>query len=158
MKQNRKSGIVNKNLWLFVLLAGLLMPLSACGMSQDPLNETGREESKRARRHESDVITVEVLVESDHDSAVDLEVDINARKNPQSIRWDTIKLPYQEKFVIPKDTFIPLISTHVKAGTKGDEGWISCSILYDGELVASHKSRGSEPKAVCEKKFHLGPG
>ncbi|MBR3380544.1 MAG: hypothetical protein IKG72_10605 [Bacillus sp. (in: Bacteria)] len=157
IKQNRIQG---KNTWLLLLLSGLLFILSACGMTaEDTVNdELHREESKRNITHASDGLIVEVLVESDLESVADLEIEINARKNPESVYWDTMEVPYKERFVIPKETFIPLISTHVKARANDSASWVSCSIWYDGELVSSHKSRGSNAKAVCEKKFQLGPG
>ncbi|MGO4528021.1 hypothetical protein AB4Z30_02980 [Paenibacillus sp. 2TAF8] len=156
IKQNRTQS---KNMWLLLLLSGLLIIFSACGMrAEDPVNELDREESKQNTANDSDGIVVEVLVESDVNSASDLEVEINARKNPESVYWDTIEVPYKDKFIIPKDTFIPLLSTHVRVKADDSASWVSCSIWYDGELVASHKSRGSDAKAVCEKKFQLGPG
>ncbi|CAI6046303.1 hypothetical protein PAECIP112173_01210 [Paenibacillus sp. JJ-100] len=160
MKEIKLNRIQSKNTWLLLLLSGLLLILSACGMpAEDTVNdELHREESKQNTANDSDVITVEVLVESDLESVADLEIEINARKNPESVYWDTTEVPYKERFVIPKDTFIPLISTHVKARANDSASWVSCSIWYDGELVSSHKSRGSGAKAVCEKKFQLGPG
>ncbi|KAA8786867.1 hypothetical protein ABIE27_002849 [Paenibacillus sp. 4624] len=156
IKQNRTQS---KNMWLLLLLSGLLIIFSACGMTaEDTLNELDREKSKQNTAHDSEGIVVEVLVESDVNSASDLEVKINARKNPESVYWDTIEVPYKDRFVIPKDTFIPLLSTYVRAKANDSASWVSCSIWYDGELVASHKSRGSGAKAVCEKKFQLGPG
>ncbi|RXZ78677.1 hypothetical protein EBB07_25940 [Paenibacillaceae bacterium] len=90
--------------------------------------------------------------------SIDLEVEINARKNPESVYFDSIEVPYREEFAVQKDAFIPLTSTHVKAGIDDDASWISCTILYDGEVVATHRSRGDGAKAVCEKTFRLGPG
>ncbi|SCY05517.1 hypothetical protein SAMN05720606_102199 [Paenibacillus polysaccharolyticus] len=159
MMESKQKRIGIKKFWLLFLLSGLIMLFTVCGMTaEDTVNELHHEESKQNTAHDSDGIVVEVLVESDVNSASDLEVEINARKNPESVYWDTIEVPYQERFVIPKDTFIPLISTHVRAKADDSASWISCSIKYDGELVASHKSRGSDAKAVCEKKFQLGPG
>ncbi|MEI2279684.1 hypothetical protein [Paenibacillus polysaccharolyticus] len=159
MKEIKQNKTKIKNIWILLLLSGLLIIFSACGMTEDVVNdELDREKSKQNTAHESDGIVVEVLVESDVNSASDLEVEINARKNPESVYWDTIEVPYKDRFVIPKDTFIPLLSTHVRAKADDSASWISCSIWYDGELVASHKSRGSDAKAVCEKKFKLGPG
>lgn len=155
---NNPSREKSKNNGLPALLAGLLMLCSACGTTEGTLQGTDREVSKRKAAQVTDVILVEVHVDSDRNSAVDLEVEINARKHPQSMYLESVELPYKETFVIPKDTFIPLTSTHVRARTNDDASWISCSILYDGELVVSHKSRGNNPRADCEKKFQLGPG
>ncbi|MDT0122925.1 hypothetical protein Q9R46_09750 [Paenibacillus sp. RRE4] len=159
MMESKQKRIGSKKFWLLLLLSGLIMLFTACGMTaEDTVNELNHEESKQNTAHDSDGIVVEVLVESDVNSASDLEVEINARKNPESVYWDAIEVPYQERFVIPKDTFIPLLSTHVRVKANDSASWVSCSIKYDGELVASHKSRGSGAKAVCEKKFQLGPG
>ncbi|MGQ8872258.1 hypothetical protein [Paenibacillus sp. TSA_86.1] len=156
---SKQNGMKRKKRWVPFLFSALLMLLTSCGMIANTVNdELNHEESKQNTVHDSDGIVVEVLVESDVNSASGLEVEINARKNPESVYWDTIEVPYKEKFVIPKDTFIPLLSTQVKAKADDSASWISCSIWYDGELVTSHKSRGSGAKAVCEKKFQLGPG
>ncbi len=158
MKEIKQNRIQGKHMCLLFLLSGLLMLFTACGMTGDTVNELDREDSSQNTAHSSDGIVVEVLVESDVNSVSDLGVEINGRKNPESVYWDKVEVPYKERFVIPKDTFIPLLSTHVRAEANDGASWVSCSIWYDGELVASHKSRGSGAKAVCEKKFQLGPG
>ncbi|ETT42406.1 MULTISPECIES: hypothetical protein [unclassified Paenibacillus] len=140
------------------LLASVLLLLWACGITQESKDGMIAESSPVQNEPDADAIRVEVLIESDSDSAVNLEVDIDARKHPESVYLDTIEVPYREEFTIPKDTFIPLTSTKVQADKDEAASWISCTILYDGEVVATHKSRGDQAKAVCEKKFRLGPG
>ena len=158
MLERKKVRLYSDNAWLLIFLTGLLIMLSACGNIEDASDEMNRENSKSQAEQNSDVINVEVLVESDLDSVVDLKVEIDARKHPQSVYSESIAVPYRESFVIPKDTFIPLTSTHVEASIQEGASWISCSILYDGELVVNHKSRGKGAKALCEKNFRLGPG
>ncbi|MEK4851718.1 hypothetical protein NST04_17865 [Paenibacillus sp. FSL H7-0756] len=140
------------------LLASALLLLSACGITQESKDGMTAEPSPVQAEPDADAIRVEVLIESDSDSAVNLEVDIDARKHPESVYLDTIEVPYREEFTIPKDAFIPLTSTKVQADKDEAASWISCTILYDGEVVATHKSRGDKAKAVCEKNFRLGPG
>lgn len=140
------------------LLAGVLLLVTACGITPESKEGMNAEPSPIQAEPEAEAIRVEVLIESDSDSAVNYEVDIDARKHPQSVYLDTIELPYREEFTVPKDTFIPLNSTKVQAEKDEAATWISCTILYDGEVVATHKSRGDTAKAVCEKTFQLGPG
>ncbi|XID93369.1 hypothetical protein ACF3MZ_02190 [Paenibacillaceae bacterium WGS1546] len=158
MKKNRQAWFIRKHMGHLVLLIGVWLMLSACGIAKDTIDGMTGEESKEEMGKDSDVIIVEVVIESDGDSATDLEVDINARKNPESVYFDSIDVPYREEFAVSKDAFIPLTSTLVKAEKADDASWISCTILYDGEVVANHRSRGDRAQAVCEKAFRLGPG
>lgn len=158
MKKSRQVWFLRKNIRHLVLLVGVLIMLSACGTVKDTIDGMTGEESKKEVDKDSDAIIVEVVVESDGDSVVGLEVEINARKNPESVYFDSIEVPYREKFAVSKDVPIPLTSTLVKAGVADDASWVSCTILYDGEVVATHESRGDGGKAVCEKSFRLGPG
>ncbi|MEK3836269.1 MULTISPECIES: hypothetical protein [unclassified Paenibacillus] len=158
MNRGLQSLGILKNLWMLAVLAGVVILLSACGTATDPIPEKKAEESIATVEPEADAILVEVLIESDSDAALNLEVEVNARDHPQSVYFDSIQLPYREEFAVPKDTFIPLTSTRVQAEKDADATWISCTILYDGEVVATHKSRGDSAMSVCEKKFLLGPG
>jgi len=154
--QRRVGGLL---LSLFLLLVP-----TACGAWQSgPENvaEQVRQPEAEPNGNDSypnDVITVEVIVESDRDSASGFKTEINARKNPQSASYDTIELPYRETFEVSKDAFIPLPSVRLQADAAAGAEWISCTILYDGEEVATHLARGDGAQAACEKKFHLGPG
>jgi len=139
-----------------IVWAGALLILSACGLAKE--DGMAGENSSEEMSKDADVITVEVRIESDGDSANRFEADINAKKNPESVYLESIEVPFSEKFMIPKDVFIPLTSTRVEAEAVEGASWISCTILYDGEVVATHKSRGNGAKAVCEKKIRLGPG
>lgn len=158
MSRAKPTGIRIRKIGITALLASVLLLLSACGIAPESKNGMNAEPSPIQTEPDAEAIRVEVLIESDSDSAVHLEVDIDARKHPESVYLDTIELPYREEFTVPKDTFIPLTSTKVQAEKDEAATWISCTILYDGEVVATHKSRGDKAKAVCEKTFQLGPG
>ncbi|WP_289135994.1 hypothetical protein [uncultured Brevibacillus sp.] len=158
MKKSRQVWFLRKNIGHLVLLVGVLILLSACGIVKDTIDGmTGKELNVEVDK-DSNSIIVEVVVESDGDSVVNLGVDINARKNPESVHFDSIEVPYREEFVVPKDVPIPLTPTLVKAEVADGASWVSCTILYDGEVVATHMSRRDGGKAVCEKSFQLGPG
>ncbi|MEK4515683.1 hypothetical protein NSS64_10440 [Paenibacillus sp. FSL H8-0122] len=158
MNKAKQIEMMIRKIGRTALLASVLLLLSACGISQESKDGMVAEPSPVQAEPDAGAIRVEVLIESDSDSAVNLEVDIDARKHPESVYLDTIELPYREEFNVPKDTFIPLNSTKVQAEKDEAATWISCTILYDGEVVATHKSRGDKAKAVCEKNFRLGPG
>ena len=158
MKKSRQLGFMKKSIGHLVLLVGVLIVLSACGVVKNTIDGMTDKELKEEKDKDSGAILVEVVVESDGDSAVDLEVEINARKNHQSVYLDSIEIPYREEFAVPKDVPIPLTSTRVKAGLADDASWVSCTFLYDGEVVAAHRSQGEGTEAVCEKTFRLGPG
>lgn len=141
-----------------ILLIGACLVLSACSILQDTIDGLRGADETKVQPEEADVIMVTLIVESDGDRAHDFEAVIQARKHPQSVYYDTITLPYKEEFTVPKDVFIPLSSTLVQAEKAADASWISCTILYDGEVVTTHRSSGDRAKAVCEKTFRLGPG
>ena len=140
-----------------IMAIGILSILSACGTITDTSDKiTG--EKYTDDENQSDAIIVEIIVESDGDSVVDLEVEINARKNPESVNFDSIEVPYRVEFTVPKDVPIPLTSTRVEASMADDGSEVSCTILYDGKEVATHRSQGDSGRAICEKTFWLGPG
>src|SRR5690625_1768915 len=150
--------------YLFFFLTRTLIMLSACGVLKDTYEGmTGKENSsenaqEQSEEKQSNEIIVEVIVESDGDTVNDLEVEINARKNPESVSFDSVEVPYNEEFSVSTDAFIPLTSTRVEASVADNANEVSCTILYDGEEVATHQSQGNNGKAICEKKFQLGPG
>ena len=165
-----KSPIHSTNRWMLrmklrclrptiavIMAIGILSILSACGTIMDTSDRITSEKDTDDE-NQSDAIIVEVIVESDGDSVVDLEVEINARKNPESVYFDSMEVPYREEFTIPKDVPIPLTSTRVEASVADDGSEVSCTILYNGEEVATHRSQGNGGRAICEKSFRLGPG
>ncbi|WP_020620758.1 hypothetical protein [Paenibacillus daejeonensis] len=158
MNKHKQTWRIGKPAWPTVLLTGLMIFCSACGVARDTTEGIESEGAHQELGNKSEAIIVEVLVESDAAVATDLEVEVHARKHPESVAYDSITLPYREEFAVPKDTFIPLTSTRVTAALDEDGSWISCTISYDGEVVATHRSRGDGAKAVCEKAFRLGPG
>ncbi|MEJ8306394.1 hypothetical protein [Saccharibacillus sacchari] len=152
--------------WLTLSLILLLLPACAAWESTsetETVSAPAQQQETDQNRNDQhiaahDVIEVEVIVESDSDSASHFKAEINARKNPQSASYDTIDLPYRQTFEVSKNAFIPLPSVRLQADAAENADWISCTILYDGEEVATHLSRGNAAQAVCEKNFHLGPG
>lgn len=161
-----KSPIHSTNRWMLkmklrclrpaiavIMATGILSVLSACGTIMDTSDRIAGEKDTDDE-NQSDAI----IVESDGDSVVNLEVEINARKNPESVYFDSIEVPYREEFTVPKDVPIPLTSTRVEASVADDGSEVSCTILYNGEEVATHRSQGNGGRAICEKSFRLGPG
>lgn len=150
--------------YLMIFFTATLIMLSACGVIKDTYEgmtgkeETGENAEEQSEEKQSNEIVVEVIVESDGDTVNDLEVEVNARKNPESVYFDSVEVPYREEFFVSKDAFIPLTSTRVVASVADKANEVSCTILYDGEEVATHQSQGNSGKAICEKKFQLGPG
>lgn len=150
--------------YLVLLFAGILIILTSCGVIKDTYEgmtgkeKTGENAEEQSEDKQTNEIMVEVIVESDGDTVNDLEIEVNARKNPESVYFDSVEVPYREDFSISKDAFIPLTSTRVVASVSDNANEVSCTILYDGEEVATHQSQGNSGKAICEKKFRLGPG
>jgi hypothetical protein len=103
-------------------------------------------------------ILVTVMIESDGATASDVTVDVDARRNSQSVKEENVELPYTAEFSVPTDTMFPLKGTTVRAKASADASEISCSILYDGEVVATDLSRGDRAAVECDKEFELGPG
>lgn len=137
---------------------GMLTLLSACGVIKDTYEGmTGQREEEKVE-DQPENLAVEVIVDSDHDEASNLAIEIDARKHPESIYYDSIELPYREEFSIPMDVTFPLSAVRVEAEAADDAREISCTILYNGHEEVSHHSEGDSAKAVCEKKFQLGPG
>lgn len=167
MKKHNRTLTANRSLLSSTISMFVVFILSACGVagvpgvppSASPDSAASAQSTPIDADHsDNDVIRVEVLVESDGDSAANFKAEIDARKNPQSASYGTIELPYRETFEVSKDAFIPLPAVRLQADAAGDADWIRCKIFYDGEEVATHMSRGDGAQAICEKKFHLGPG
>lgn len=160
MSKSRRAqtGQVNMKLGRLALAASMALMLSACGVVKDSVDILPKEQTNEETAANTDAIRIEVVVESDGESIVDLEVDIKGRKNSEQVKHATTKTPYKEEFTVPKDVFLPLEATHVTAGIAEDASWVSCTVRYDGEVVATHKARGDGAKAVCDKTFQWGPG
>ncbi len=155
---------LNRLCYLVIFFTTTLIMLSACGVIKDTYEGmTGKEKTnenaeEQSEEKQSNEMIVEVIVESDGDTVNDLEVEVNTRKNPESVYFDSVEVPYREEFSVSKDVFIPLTSTRVVASVADHANEVSCTILYDGEEVATHRSQGNSGKTICEKKFRLGPG
>lgn len=150
--------------FLMIFFAMTLIMLSACGVIKDTYEgmtgkeKTGENAEEQSEEKQTNEIIVEVIVESDADTVNDLEVEVNARKNPESVYFDSVEVPYRVEFSVSKDASIPLTSTRVVASVADNAKEVSCTILYDGEEVATHRSQGNSGRAICEKSFRLGPG
>lgn len=142
---------------LFAAL-GMFILLSACGVIKDTYEGlTGQTEQEDKAENQSEDILVEVIVDSDSDSISDLAIELNTRKHPESIYYESVEAPYQEEFTVSTDVPFPLTSVRVEAEASDEASEITCLILYNGEEVASHHSHGDNSRAVCKKKLQLGP-
>lgn len=145
--------------FFMLFFAVMLIMLSGCGVIKSTYegvseglfrNEKTGENAEEQSEEETNEITVEIIIESDGDSVNNLEVEINSRKNPQSVYFDSIEVPYREEFTVSSDMMFPLTSTRARASV-GDGSEVSCTILYNGEEVATHQSKGDAGRAYCEK-------
>src|SRR5690625_2008106 len=105
--------------YLMIFFAMTLIMLSACGVIKDTYEgmtgkeETGENAEEQSEEKQTTEIIVEVIVESDGDTVNDLEIEVNARKNPESVYLDSVEVPYKEEFSVSTDAFLPLTSTRV---------------------------------------------
>ncbi|MCT1903591.1 hypothetical protein [Oceanobacillus sojae] len=137
----------------------ILILLPACGVIKDTYEGvTGQTEQEDKTENQLEEVLVEVMVDSDSDYISDLTIELNTREHPESIYYESVEAPYQEEFAVSSDVPFPLTSVRVEAEASDEASEITCLILYNGEEVASHHSRGDNPRAVCEKKLQLGPG
>lgn len=113
----------------------------------------------RARRGfvDSGDVFVEVTIDSVAPTVTDMQIDINARKDPDSVSLDSVDAPYEREFTIPGDVPFPLKGTRVEAHASDAATYVTCSISYNGEEVATHRADGDRATAVCEKKLTIGP-
>lgn len=47
--------------------------------------------------------------------------------------------------------------SHVEVDAGRDATWIECRIIVNDQVVASHRSEGSNARAVCDQRPRLGP-
>ncbi|TSB47811.1 hypothetical protein [Alkalicoccobacillus porphyridii] len=134
--------------WFPFLLIGVSISLISCEVANDAENDNLNSETE-----EYEELSIEIIIESNATYATDLEVNVNSRKDPQSIIEPTIEVPYSEKFIISTDTMFPITSTNVKASVGEDGDEISCKIVYDDTVVATHSSKGKFATVLCENKF-----
>jgi len=142
--------------FFMLFFAVMLIMLSGCGVIKSTYEGVSEglfrneKTGEHAEEQSEEEITVEVIIESDGDSVNNLGVEINSRKNPQSVYFDSIEVPYREAFTVSTDMMFPLTSTRAWASV-GDGSEVSCTILYNGEEVATHQSKGDAGRAYCEK-------
>lgn len=125
-----------------------MIAMAGCGMLPSP-DEPDTDTSA--------VMSVEVQVTSDANTAGQLSVDVDARKSPQRVDQTDEPLPYQGQFTVPLDTPFPLSGTTVEATAAPGASWIACSITLDGAIVAERRVNGDGAIAICEKKLTVGP-
>jgi hypothetical protein len=141
-----------------VLVAGAVM-LSGCGVIEDTVDgftgspiPTGTPDLEAA-----DEIVIEVRFDSDGGTARSVEVDIDSPSSPQSLREDAVDLPFSKEFTIEANEFLPFRGVTAQAEAGEGATFISCEIVMDGEVVASHHGSGSDARAECERQLRLGP-
>lgn len=105
----------------------------------------------------SDAMIVEVQVTSDAATVGHLQVEVDARNDPQRVDQTDTPLPYTQTFEVPLDTPFPLSGTSVEATMAREAAWIECRIILDGKVVSEDRADGTGGIAVCEKKLRLGP-
>ncbi len=126
----------NKSAKLFNdFCAMTLIILSACGVIEDTYermtdkDKTGENAEEQSEEKQTNEIIGDIIVESGGDTVNDLEVEVNARQNPESVYFDSVEVPYRKEFSVSKDAFIPLTSTRVVASVADHASEVSCTIL-----------------------------
>ena len=148
----------------FVLCVTGVVTLGGCGVVQDTIDGmTGQEATSRPSSPYSpdaagtEDLTVTVTVESDADTTGELSVEIDAPGGGQSLREESVRLPFTRDFTVPTDTMFPLRTTHVEVEAGPTASYIECSISVDGQVVASHRAEGSAATAICDRRLQLRP-
>ncbi|SRR5699024_9755970 len=145
---------------LTAVLALALLGMTGCGVIADTVDgmTTGtstQEQSPDATT--ADEIVIEVRFDSDGDTARAVEVKVDSSTSPQSLREDVVDIPYSQEFTIETDGFFPFRGVTASAEVGDGATFISCEIVIDEEVVASHHSSGSNALAECERRIRLGP-
>lgn len=141
-----------------------LVTLSGCGVVRDTVEGMSGQEptsqpstpSSTTAAGEDDLI-VTITVESDADTTGELSVNIDSPGDGQSLREDSVRLPFARDFNVPTDAMFPLRATHVEVKTGPAATYIQCTISVDGQVVATHRAEGSAATATCHRKLQLGP-
>lgn len=141
-----------------LLTAGLLC-MTGCGVITDTVDGmTGTSnQDQTPDTVTADRIVIEVRFESDGDTARAVEVEVNSSTSPQSLRENVVDLPFSEEFTIETDGFLPFRGVTASAEVGEGGSFISCEIVIDGDVVASHHSSGTNALAECERRIQLGP-
>lgn len=170
-----RRGLVNSPAGTACALAVSLLLLTGCSVIEDTVDGTvegltGSGQSEEASEappssspdeasdpSDADQIVIEVHFESDGATARDVEIEVDSTTSPQSLREDTVELPFSEEFLIDKTKPFPFRNVTATADAAEEATYISCEIIVDGDSVASYRSEGSNARAECERGLRLGP-
>lgn len=170
-----RRGLVNSPAGAICALTVSLLLLTGCGVIEDTVDGTvegltGSDQSEEAPDappsspsdeasdpSDADQIVIEVRFESDGGTAQNVEVEVDSTTSPQSLREDTVDLPFSEEFLIDKTKPFPFRNVTATADAADGATYISCEIIVDGDSVASYQSSGSNARAECERGLRLGP-
>lgn len=147
----------------FAIVAACMIFASGCGLVENTVNGTiGRVPSNPPSDPELPEIerlnlTVTVVVDSDAKTTGALTIDIDSPSGDQSLREDSVSIPFEQDFTIPTDTAFPLRNTRVEASAGPGASYVECKIIVNGDTVAAHRSTGSSATASCERGLRLGP-
>lgn len=150
---------------LVVVAATLAASVSGCGVIDDTiegLTATGPATpvppaAGSDDASSSDEIIVTAIVTSDAAETGEITVTVDAPRDSQSFAQDSVDLPFEHEFTVPKDVAFPFRGSRIEADAGPGASWIECRILVDGEEVATHRAEGSASTAVCDRRLQLGP-
>ena len=139
-----------------VFAASVFATTSACGVVMDTVDSMKNPEETKSTENTKST-TVEMAFESDAPVMENLKIEVDSQKDPVSVSEQRVPVPYSRSFTTSGDGFIPLRSTRASASVADGGSYISCSIKYNDEVVATHRAEGTNSTAECEKKLRVGP-
>ena len=134
------------------LIATLLTITTSCGAIKSTIEGT-----KSSKPNSKNTIEVAVTIESNSGTAEDVKIEVNSRKDPVTLTYESVTTPFRQSFNVPSDIAFPLRSTRITAQVPRGGDTISCTIRYDDDTVATYRAEGTNAIAKCEKKLTLGP-
>lgn len=144
-----------------VCAAGLV---SGCGVVEDTIDGmTGNNEPAEQpatptdEQTPSEGLVVVVTVESDAPTTGELMIEIDSPRNSQSLREDSVEVPFEHEFTVAADIAFPLRNSRVEVDAGPGATYVECSIAVNENVVSTHRSEGSAATAVCERGLQLGP-
>lgn len=161
MHASTKRGFAAAGLFTVAVLT-----LSGCGvlkdtfeaMTDDDDNSTSESRDSGGSSYTSgDAKVVTVKITSDGATSGELSVELDTANDDQSYHEASVDLPFEREFSVALDAPFPLRSTHVEVEASPDATYIECSILLDGNEVASHRAEGGQARATCDRHLQLGP-
>ena len=159
MRAGRRRVLVASTLFSVGVAA-----LSGCGVVQDPFEGVIGQGSTSQPSHPSspqidglEDLTVTITVESDADTSGELSVEIDSPGSGQSLHEESVSLPFDQDFAVAMDSPLPLRDTRVEVDAGPGASYIECSIILNGEAVASHRAEGSAATATCDRGLQVGP-